>query len=265
MTTEPITDPIRDAQGRRSAELPMTRRERRRRAPAQNADPAIAPDAASIPSPMERPRGRHAAPPPADWASVATALLSLRQIATPLVLRVDVDGSGPLLIDPAAGAFSWSTPLSDFPEHPSSIRVSTVSRLGGDTFTASGQELDALLWLIGQSAFPASFAPWLRLDDRYRLTRWPDILGVVRSMDQLRMIAMLGNAALTPQELADAAGATLDEPRRLLNAVSLMGILVHEPRVDTVPPALPAAASSAVAAPHAPTGLFRRLRDRLGL
>lgn len=189
------------------------------------------------------------------WASAAVAIHSVRRIPTPVLLRLDVVGFGSLLVDFRHHAFEWETPLERFPEDPGAVLVEThpTTPDAPAPFALPGRDLDGLLWLIGQHAFPTRPATWLWNDDRYRLRRWPNLAELPISLEQVRMTAMLGNAAATPAELAAAVGVPLEVAQRLVNAYSLMGILRSAP-----------AEAAPVAQAPPVRGLFSRLRTRLG-
>lgn len=189
------------------------------------------------------------------WASAAVAIHSVRRIPTPVLLRLDVVGFGALMVDFRHHAFEWETPLERFPEDPGAVLVEThpTTPDGPAPFELPGRDLDGLLWLVGQHAF-RDRASWLWSDDRYRLTRWPNLAELPITLEQVRMTAMLGNVAATPAELAAAVGVPVESAQRLVNAYSLMGILRSAPA---------AVAPVAQATPPA-RGLLARLRTRLG-
>ena len=82
------------------------------------------------------------------------------------------------------------------------------------SFELPGRPLDPLLWSIGLHAFGDEPAPWLVPGYRYRLRRWPALSGIAVDLDQVRMIAMLGNAFATADELAAAARHHASTTRR---------------------------------------------------
>ena len=169
-------------------------------------------------------------------------------------------GHEPLLIDFRYHAFSWSTPLDQFPvdaihvglqTQPSDISMPPL-------FELPGQNLDGLLWLMGINSFDGAPASWLEPGGRYKLSRWPNLTRHSHNMRQMHMMAMLGNAHLSVSELASMAGVEEHEAQRLINALSLMRILVH----DVEAPA-PAAVSDPEPIEERQS-LFSRLRARLG-
>jgi len=194
------------------------------------------------------------------WSSAAIAVHSILSISTPMFLRLRVDGHPSLLVDFRHHAFDWATTAEHFPTDPSRVIVETepTTESAPALFLLPGRNLDSLLWMIGLNSFGDTSASWLRPGDRHRLLRWPNLSQLRHTVAQMHMTAMLGNAALTVPELASIAGVTVADAQRLINALSLMGIL--EATRDQTPP--PVAAASEVVAP--PTGLFARLRARLG-
>ena len=201
------------------------------------------------------------APPElAGWAGAATAIHAIQQMPMPVTLRLHVDGYGSITIDLAFNAYEWSRALSDFALTPDSVRVETEpGNPDAPSVDLPGRPLDPLLYAIGWRAFGDDPAPWLVDGHRYRLRRWPSLSELAIGLDEVRMIAMLGNAFATADELAAAAQIPPSDARRLVNALSVAGIL----RRTATAPALDAAAGSHGAAP-ASTGLFGRLRRKWG-
>jgi hypothetical protein len=130
------------------------------------------------------------------------------------------------------------------------------------TFELPGRPLEPLLWWIGLHAFGDEPAPWLVPGARYRLRRWPSLSGVAVDLDQVRMIAMLGNAFATAAELAAAAHTRIEDAQRLINALTLAGILRRS--VDALPPAAALGNGLGAVSGNPTVGLFARLRERWG-
>lgn len=201
------------------------------------------------------------APPElAGWAGAATAIHAIQQMPMPVTLRLHVDGHGVITIDLAFNAYEWSRSLSDLSLTPDSVRVETEpGHPDAPSIDLPGRPLDPLLYAIGWRAFGDEPAPWLVDGHRYRLRRWPSLSELAIGLDEVRMIAMLGNAFATADELAAAAQIPPSDARRLVNALSVAGIL----RRTATAPALDAEAGSRGGAP-ASTGLFARLRKKWG-
>ena len=203
--------------------------------------------------------------PSFGWTGVAMALHRLQQEPSPSIVTVRVAGHLPLTIDVETNAYWWDTPLTAFPTEPEDLEVVTTAKdLAQEAARAPGTDLDGLLWLIGNHSFLGELAWWLQRHDRYRLVRWPNLTTLPHTPDQMRMTAMLGYTFLPVEELANASETDPAEARRLVNAFSLMRLLRSE-RPEVVETAT-AQEPVPTAAPQAQRGgLFRRLRDRLGL
>jgi hypothetical protein len=199
----------------------------------------------------------------AGWAGAATAVHACQLMGMPMTLRLDVAGHYPIVIDFAYNAFEWAGSLEDFPKDPDSVLVETRPSLpDAPAFELPGRALDPLLWSIGFHAFDDGSAPWLVPGFRYRLRRWPALSGIDIDLDQVRMIAMLGNAFATAEELSAAAHTRPGDAQRLINGLSVAGLL----RRSSGAPA-PAAIDQhdlATASGSRTTGLFARLRERWG-
>jgi hypothetical protein len=110
---------------------------------------------------------------------------------------------------------------------------------------------------MGINSFGGGAAFWLAPGERYRLTRWPNLTRHSHNMSHVKMIAVLGNANASTAELAAFAGVEESEAQRLINALSLMGIVS---RSSEAPAATMAPQTAAVKR----QSLFGRLRKRLG-
>jgi len=193
------------------------------------------------------------------WTQAAMAARSVLALNTPLNLRMIIESHEPLLIDFRHHAFSWSTPLEDFPVDAVHTHLETVptSPDAPPFFELPGQDLDGLLWEMGINAFGGEPAFWLSPGERYRLTRWPNLTQHSHNLRQVQMIAVLGNAYASTAELAAYAGVEVSEAQRLINALSLMRILTRSAEA-------PAATMAPQTAAAKRGSLFARLRKRLG-
>jgi hypothetical protein len=199
----------------------------------------------------------HDRPDAPGWSSAATAVHSMLKMPTPVLLVLMATSQPPLIVDFGQRAYSWALTLDRFPKTPERVEVQTEALVPGATpvFEHAPRNLDGLLWLIGLNSFAGDLAWWLPATARYKMTRWPNLTELSHSPEQMRMIAILGNAALSPEELARVSHSAPADAQRLLNALSLMGIL----EASTVAPA-----ATPRALPEAPRqGLFRRVLDRL--
>jgi hypothetical protein len=203
------------------------------------------------------------APPElAGWAGAASAVHACQLMAVPMTLRLDVAGHDVIAIDFAYNAFDWSGSLEAFPAKPKAVLVETRPGVpDAPTFELPGRPLDPLLWSIGFHAFGDDPAPWLAPGYRYRLRRWPALSGIDVGLDQVRMIAMLGNAFATSDELAAAARTRPGQAQRLINGLSVAGLLR---RSAAAPPPEAIDQHDLATASGRPTGLFARLRERWG-
>jgi hypothetical protein len=193
------------------------------------------------------------------WTPAAMAVQAVLALSTPVHLRMNIESHEPLLIDFRHHAFQWSTPLEEFPVDAVHTGLQTVPTSADDPpfFDLPGQDLDGLLWVMGINAFDGGPAFWLSPDDRYRLTRWPNLNQHSHNLSQVRMIAVLGNTYASAAELAAFADVEVAEAQRLINALSLMRILTRSA-------AAPAATMAPQPAEAKHEGLFARLRKRLG-
>ena len=78
-------------------------------------------------------------------------------------------------------------------------------------------------------------------------------------MDTIRMTALLGAGFLSVPELAQGAAISTASAQRAINALSLMGVVSVAASAETPDVVFRADATQSRG------GLFRRLRDRLGL
>jgi hypothetical protein len=170
-----------------------------------------------------------------------------------------IEMHGPLLIDFRHHAFSWSTPLHMFPVDAvhTGLRTVPTSPDAPPFFELPGQNLDELLWEMGINSFGGAPAYWLSPDERYKLTRWPNLTQHSHNLTQVRMIAVLGNGYASAAELAAFAGVDVSDVHRLINALSLMRILSRSAAAPEPELVAPTAAVKR-------RSLFDRLRTRLG-
>jgi len=202
----------------------------------------------------------HNRPDAPGWSSAATAIHSMRKLEKPVLLFLEVPELSPLILDFTHNVYVWDRPLYTLPIEPLHVGVYTQPVQDGDApiCLLPGPSLDILLWLIGLNSFDGALAWWLPATERYHMARWPNLTEIPHTSDQMRMIAMLGNAFLTPLELARVSASSVAAAQRLLNALSLMGILKSSAVAPEPTPHV------AQLDPHPTHGLFRRLRDRLG-
>jgi hypothetical protein len=193
------------------------------------------------------------------WTHAAIAVHSVLRLETPVNVRMHIEMHGPLLIDFRHHAFSWSTPLDIFPVDAvhTGLETEPTSADAPPFFELPGQDLDGLLWEMGINSFGGAAAYWLPPGERYRLTRWPNLTQHRHTMQQMQMMAVLGNTYVSTSELAKLAGVDESEAQRLINALSLMRILTRTSEA----PATEVAPQTAAAKRQS---LFGRLLKRLG-
>lgn len=193
------------------------------------------------------------------WTQACMAVRSVLSLQTPVHLRMYIDGHEPLLIDFRHHAFSWSTPLQQFPVNALHTGLETVptSPDAPPFFPLPGQNLDGLLWEMGINSFDGKPAAWMAPDNRYHLTRWPNLTHHTHDLSQVQMIAVLGNGYASAAELSAFAGVPLEKAQRLINALSLMRILNRSE-------AAPAPAIAPPTAAEKRQSLFARLRKKIG-
>lgn len=190
-----------------------------------------------------------------EWAQVAEAIKIASSSAQPTVLAITSSSFPMLVIDVNERAYWWKAEITDFPTHPVSINVRSHVREEVIMPTGAGFDLNPLLWMIGNTGYAHTPAPWLADGARYRLRRWPNITNLPHDADQLRMTSILSHAPLSAKELSAIAETLPTAAHALLAALSLMNILrilpgASEDETDTPAPA------------PAPQGLFARLRGR---
>lgn len=189
------------------------------------------------------------------WGEVAAAVHAALQQSAAVVLTVVLGSREMLQIDIPRYNFEWPRPLEEFPVGMTGLGI--ASHPAAD-FSATPKNLDGLLWVLGNNAFEGAPASWLDQSQRVRLSRWPNMPRHMHSMQQMYMLAALGNAYFTAAELAAAAKTTVAVAQDLINALSLMQLLKYSSEV--------AAPVIVEAAPQQEQSksLFARLRARLG-
>lgn len=187
----------------------------------------------------------------------AMAIHAVRNLSAPVLLHLDIVGTGTISIDPRFNAYDGAIGTESFPAHPGTVLVQTqpMPLDAPPQFELPGRDLDGLLWMIGAHAFGDRPASWLAPNARYRLTRWPNLSALPIGIDEVRMLATLAHAHASPAELAASAGCELSTAQRLVNALSVIGILDASSEAPT-PQRVPVRTNQ--------RGLFRRLRERLG-
>jgi hypothetical protein len=193
------------------------------------------------------------------WTHAAIAVNSALRLGTQVNLRMLIEMHGPLLIDFQHHAFSWSTPLDQFPVDAVHTGLETEP-IGPDSppfFELPGEDLDRLLWEMGINSFGGAPAYWLPPGDRYKLTRWPNLTRHSHTIKQMQMMAVLGNTYASVSELAKMTGSDQQDAQRLVNALSLMRILSRSTDAPAAEPVKQTAAEKK-------QNIFGRLLKKLG-
>ncbi|OYX58830.1 MAG: hypothetical protein B7Y93_01175 [Micrococcales bacterium 32-70-13] len=192
------------------------------------------------------------APPtaPPGWTGAAMAIHAVRRMPTPMVVTLQPEGLEPMQIDMRGYVYQWARPLADFPDDPGPVAISTRAirdaepAFAGDDFVDhppafAGSSLEPLLWLIGTRAFSGGRASWLRSGDRYRLYRWPDF-SLLPVTDQEQGIVKASAAGfMVVEKLAQRARVEVEAAQRVVNALSLMGLLRRHAARGAAPDAPP--------------------------
>ncbi len=187
---------------------------------------------------------------PSGWSGAAMALHAIRRMPSPMIVSLRPDALDPMLVDMRGYVYQWTMPLEQFPARPDSVVIGTRAIEGAEPAFAGadysysrpafvGQPLDTLLWLIGTHAFDGGRASWLRAGDRYRLYRWPELEKLPLTDEQLRIIKTSAKGFMTVEKLAAKAGLDREVVQRVVNALSLMGLLRRHPAANAAPDAPP--------------------------
>lgn len=207
--------------------------------------------------------------PETGWASIAFALHSALVSREPVVMAIQVSQTSRIIVNTLQHTYQWDGEQADLPPVQQNVPL-TFSAGELQVAGQQGRNLDGLLWRISQVAFPHRLAPWLQEGDLYRMQRWPNLTTINPELDDMRQAAMLANGMFTVDELAGFSDRSYQPTLALINALSLMNTLkIAAPRDTAMIAAVqghPAAVSAApVPQPTQKTGLFQRLRNRLGL
>ena len=194
--------------------------------------------------------------PATGWARLAMVLHPLHGSTDCLVL-VDLAEGSTIVIDWGRKDYWWPGG-GVIPIDPtiSNVRIFRGQGARLPYMLEEPDDLSTLLWHVGLHAFPTTPAWWLTDDVRYQLSRWPDFTAFAHSPDHVRLTALLGQAPHTATELARAGGVQETHAQRLINTLSLMGLVREVPIEDGAP---------APQTTERPRGLFGRLRARWGL
>jgi hypothetical protein len=174
------------------------------------------------------------------WGPPATAVQAFRRLEQPVALLLQPDGMPPAVLDLMKHEYVWGLPLTRFPVDPGPVLVATqpITRETPSPIRGSGDDLDALLWLIGLHAYPGRRAPWLAADEKFRLRRWPYFEALLHTPEQARVVKTLARGFMTVEKAASASKVDMHEAQRVINALSLMTALRrtgHDPMMPVEP------------------------------
>ena len=196
-----------------------------------------------------------------------TLVQSLRDVRASGILRpfalVGADGSEIALINLARAAFSSSYLMGDLLVHLKTNLVRLEPRTVRDWEQAVIQDapqlLDVLFWRIGNSlADWNGLVPWLKKNESYHMTGWPDFGSIGSDSVGVKLSAILVKRSLTPLQLSAASGVSFSQVVSFLNSVSLCGLLAPAPPAQ-------ARVATRLAPPPERLSILGRLRQKLGL
>lgn len=210
-------------------------------------------------APIAPPPVMASAPPPAPpgWTGAAMAIHAVRRMPTPMIVSLQPEGFEPLQIDMRGYVYQWSTPLEQFPDDPTTVAIGTRAirdaepAFAGDDFVDhppafAGASLEPVLWLIGTRAFGGQRASWLRSGDRYRLYRWPDFGLLPMTDEQQRIVKASAAGFADVEKIAQRAKVDVEAAQRVINALSLMGLLRRHAAANAAPDAPPPPPAGAI-------------------
>lgn len=223
--------------------------------------PAPAPVAAApLPTPAPAPTPVPApapAPPPEPIAPPRDPVLAdyLQPGALPGPVRYRLDDAPPLVLDPQSRTYLGPATLKAFAPYGkavirkddwSAVTPHELERL--KTELGGVQPMARLQWLAALVGFDGKIAPGYDPNQKYKLTKWPQIEREYPKHYRIATTMMKGPMLLT--EIAEGSGATLAEVTDFVNANLATGFA----EMDAPPPSPDAATQQAKG------GLLGRLR-----
>jgi len=150
-----------------------------------------------------------------------------RRLEQPVALLLQPQGMPPAVLDLTRHEYVWAVPLTSFPTDPGPVLVATqpITPQTPSPIRGVGDDLDALLWLVGLHAFPGRRAPWLAADEKFRLRRWPYFEALIHTPEQERVIKTLARGFMTVEKAAAGAKVEPAQAQAVVNALSLMTAL----------------------------------------
>ena len=196
--------------------------------------------------------------------SLAQSLHDVRAsgILRPFAL-VGTDGSEVAFMNLARAAFSSSYRMGELLVHlktnPVRLEPRTVRDWEQAVIQDAPQLLDVLCWRIGNSlADWNGLVPWLKKNENYHMTGWPDFGSIGADSVGVKLSAILVKRSLTPLQLSSASGVSFSQVVSFLNSVSLCGLLASAPPAQ-------ARVATRLAPPPERLSILGRLRQKLGL
>ena len=196
--------------------------------------------------------------------SLAQSLHDVRAsgILRPFAL-VGTDGSEVAFMNLARAAFSSSYRMGELLVHlktnPVRLEPRTVRDWEQAVIQDAPQLLDVLCWRIGNSlADWNGLVPWLKKNENYHMTGWPDFGSIGADSVGVKLSAILVKRSLTPLQLSAASGVSFSQVVSFLNSVSLCGLVAPAPPVQ-------ARVATRLAPPPERLSILGRLRQKLGL
>ena len=196
--------------------------------------------------------------------SLAQSLHDVRAsgILRPFAL-VGTDGSEVAFMNLARAAFSSSYRMGELLVHlktnPVRLEPRTVRDWEQAVIQDAPQLLDVLCWRIGNSlADWNGLVPWLKKNENYHMTGWPDFGSIGADSVGVKLSAILVKRSLTPLQLSSASGVSFSQVVSFLNSVSICGLLASAPPAQ-------ARVATRLAPPPERLSILGRLRQKLGL
>lgn len=228
-------------------------------------EPATAAAVAAAPAPAPTPAPQHAAPTPtppqAEPETAADPAPRVHRLGDHLEpgaltgpVRVTRPGAEPLVLDPTTRVYFGPASLKallpychgDMP--PSALESLDPAQFAQVVKAGGAQPMARLRWLFALVSGEGKMLPGYGLDERYSLSKWPQIEREFPKHFRIATAMMKGPAAL--DEIAALSSSPLNEVIDFVNACLVSGFA----QVDRPPPA--------EAEPAARAGLFDRLRGK---
>lgn len=190
---------------------------------------------------------------PNGWLAVNFAINTAWENS---IIRVISHETPDVTIDCERGLYWCEVELDALPRKVRELTVRMQTKQQTSAPTHAGRELQGLLWMLGVEIDFGKPITDVDPNNRFKLRGWPNTTTIRQSDLQVQMTSMLGNAFLTPAELAAVTDSNTFDATRLIAAYKIMGLIVEVPDV-----ASPNADTDLLGA--APESLARRLWSTL--